>query len=95
MRQMNEAAKHHPPEGAQFACVPVDDIGLNVDYKPLPLEKPQYEWVRCNCPNGTELGLTDEDFIKQQMYVAGLEHEYERCNQRSGLIPDGFREDGR
>lgn len=44
----------------------------------LRLEKPQFEWTRCNCPNGTELGLTNNDFIVFQMYVQGLEHEAQK-----------------
>lgn len=45
----------------------------------LKLEKPQFEWVRCNCPNGTELGLTENDFIVFQMYLQGLEHQAGAC----------------
>jgi hypothetical protein len=48
----------------------------------LPLEKPEFTWVRCTCPNGTELGLNNEHFIKMQMYVAGLENEYEQCSRQ-------------
>lgn len=46
-----------------------------VNATPLKLEKPQFEWIRCNCPNGTELGLTNGDFIKFQMWTEGLEHQ--------------------
>lgn len=55
---------------------------INIKVAQLPLERPQYEWVRCNCPNGSELGLTESDFIKHQMYLAGLEHEAEHCTRQ-------------
>lgn len=51
---------------------------VQVSVKPLKLEKPQFEWQRCNCPNGTELGLTENDFIVFQMYLQGLEHEAQK-----------------
>jgi hypothetical protein len=55
--------------------------GVDAAEEKYRLERPRYEWIRCNCENGTELGLTTDHFIKMQMYVAGLEHEYERCSR--------------
>jgi hypothetical protein len=52
-----------------------EEAQVQVSVTTLKLEKPQFEWVRCNCPNGTELGLTNSDFIKFQMWTEGLEHQ--------------------
>jgi hypothetical protein len=51
---------------------------VQVSVTPLKLEKPEFEWTRCNCPNGTELGLTQNDFIVFQMYLQGLEHQAQK-----------------
>jgi hypothetical protein len=51
---------------------------VQVRAKPLKLEKPDFTWTRCNCPNGTEMGLTENDFIVFQMYMQGLEHEAQK-----------------
>lgn len=45
----------------------------------LPLEKPSFEWIQCTCPNGAKLGLKGPDFVKHQMWVAGLKNEAELC----------------
>jgi len=52
--------------------------GISANEK-LTLERPVYQWVACSCsgddPNWPPvLGLNQGDFIKQQQYVAGLEH---------------------
>ncbi len=55
-----------------------EEAQVQVEVSALKLEKPQFEWTRCNCPNGTELGLTENDFIVFQMYLQGLEHEAQK-----------------
>jgi hypothetical protein len=52
-----------------------EEAQVTINVSALKLEKPEFEWIRCNCPNGTELGLTENDFIVFQMYLQGLEHE--------------------
>lgn len=55
------------------------EVEPSITITELELERPEYEWVRCTCPNGSEVGLTESDFIKHQMYMAGLEHEAQSC----------------
>jgi len=52
--------------------------GISANEK-LTLERPVYQWVACSCSGDDPdwppvLGLNQGDFIKQQQYVAGLEH---------------------
>lgn len=51
----------------------------------LELHKPELTWLRCTCgnpdmPGNPALwGLNQDDYIKHQKYMVGLEHENGQC----------------
>jgi hypothetical protein len=55
-------------------------IGVEEEVKKnvMFLERPQFEWVRPSA-DGTEMCLRGPDFMKQTMYVSGLEHIQRSC----------------
>jgi hypothetical protein len=41
-----------------------------------------FDWVRSNCQPEVVWCLDTQNYIKFNMYVAGLQNEYERCDKR-------------